>query len=72
VLYQSPELILADEPVSAMDPVLADHTLSLLNEETSRRGITLPPVCMRWTWPQVHRIIGGRAGQVMFDLAPKQ
>jgi phosphonate transport system ATP-binding protein len=51
VLYQSPELILADEPVSAMDPVLADHTLSLLNEETSRRGITLPPVCMRWTWP---------------------
>jgi phosphonate transport system ATP-binding protein len=73
VLYQSPELILADEPVSAMDPVLADHTLSLLNEETSRRGITLLASLHAVDLALSHfpRIIGIRAGQVMFDLAPE-
>jgi phosphonate transport system ATP-binding protein len=40
VLYQSPELMLADEPVSAMDPVPADHTLRILNEEASHQGTT--------------------------------
>lgn len=41
VLYQRAELILADEPVSAMDPVLAGHTLALLNREAAARGSTL-------------------------------
>ncbi|MGV8308279.1 ATP-binding cassette domain-containing protein, partial [Pseudomonas aeruginosa] len=41
VLYQRAELILPDEPVSAMDPVLAGHTLALRNRESAARGITL-------------------------------
>src|SRR5690554_1470556 len=38
MLYQQPDLILADEPVSAMDPVLASHTLGVLNQEAQRRN----------------------------------
>ncbi|MCE6983136.1 ATP-binding cassette domain-containing protein, partial [Pseudomonas frederiksbergensis] len=30
-LYQQPQILLADEPVSAMDPVLAEHSLKTLN-----------------------------------------
>ena len=37
VLYQQPELLLADEPVSAMDPALSELTVALLNDEARRR-----------------------------------
>ena len=72
VLYQAPELILADEPVSAMDPVLAGHTLSVLNEEVSRRGMTLLASLHAVELALAHfpRIIGVREGRVLFDLPP--
>lgn len=72
VLYQAPELILADEPVSAMDPVLAGHTLSVLNEEASRRGMTLLASLHAVELALAHfpRIIGVREGRVVFDLPP--
>jgi phosphonate transport system ATP-binding protein len=70
VLYQSPELMLADEPVSAMDPVLADHTLSILNEEASHQGTTLLASLHAVELALNHfpRIIGVRQGQLLFDL----
>ena len=70
VLYQAPELILADEPVSAMDPVLAGHTLSVLNQEAESRGITLLASLHAVDLALAHfpRIIGVRDGQIMFDL----
>jgi phosphonate transport system ATP-binding protein len=37
-LYQQPQVLLADEPVSAMDPVLADHSLALLNRHAVARA----------------------------------
>ncbi|MFC3609291.1 phosphonate ABC transporter ATP-binding protein [Stutzerimonas tarimensis] len=69
VLYQAPELILADEPVSAMDPVLADHTLGVLNREAARRGITLLASLHAVELALAHfpRVIGLRAGRVLFD-----
>lgn len=72
VLYQAPELILADEPVSAMDPVLAGHTLSVLNEEASRRSMTLLASLHAVELAMAHfsRIIGVREGRVVFDLPP--
>lgn len=72
VLYQQPELILADEPVSAMDPTLADLTIQQLDAEAAQRGITLVAslhavdLALRW-FP---RIIGIKSGEVAFDLAP--
>jgi phosphonate transport system ATP-binding protein len=41
VLYQQPDLILADEPVSALDPTLAQQTLRALLAEAAARGATL-------------------------------
>ncbi len=74
VLYQAPELILADEPVSAMDPILAGHTLGVLNEEARRRGITLLASLHAVELALAHfpRIIGIREGRILFDLAPAQ
>jgi len=70
VLYQRPELLLADEPVSAMDPVLADHTLGILCRHASEHGVTLVASLHAVELALAHfpRVIGLRAGQVVFDL----
>ena len=72
VLYQAPQLVLADEPVSAMDPVLAGHTLSVLNQEAAGRGITLLASLHAVELALAHfpRIIGLREGRIVFDLPP--
>lgn len=68
-LYQQPALILADEPVSAMDPVLAEHTLNLLKQEAGQHSATLLvslhnlELAMR-LFP---RVIGLRDGAILFD-----
>ena len=74
VLYQQADLLLADEPVSAMDPVLADHTLGLLAEVAAERGISLIASLHAVDLALRHfpRIIGLRAGQILFDLPAEQ
>ncbi|UTW08707.1 phosphonate ABC transporter ATP-binding protein [Pseudomonas benzenivorans] len=71
-LYQAPELILADEPVSAMDPLLAGHTLGVLNREADSRGLTLLASLHAVDLALAHfpRIIGLRDGRIVFDLPP--
>jgi phosphonate transport system ATP-binding protein len=72
VLYQRPDLILADEPVSALDPQLADHTVGELAREAQARGVTLiaslhaVDLALKW-FP---RIVGLRAGAIAFDAPP--
>ena len=74
VLYQQPDLVLADEPVSAMDPALADHAISQLIADADTRGATLVAslhavdLALKW-FP---RIVGIKAGEVAFDLPPDQ
>lgn len=69
-LYQRPALLLADEPVSALDPTLADATVRELVAQSESTGATLVAslhavdLALRW-FP---RIVGMRGGQVMFDL----
>lgn len=68
-LYQDPELLLADEPVSAMDPVLADHTLSVLCRHAEARGVTLIASLHAVDLALSHfpRIVGVRDGRIAFD-----
>lgn len=72
VLYQSPELLLTDEPVSAIDPALSDRVIGELNREAQSRGVALVAslhavdLALHW-FP---RIVGVRAGSVVFDLPP--
>lgn len=70
VLYQQAELILADEPVSAMDPVLAGHTLGVLTREAEARGVTLLASLHAVDLALNHfpRIVGVRDGRIAFDL----
>jgi len=74
VLYQRPALLLADEPVSALDPTLADAAIGQLVAQSESTGATLMAslhavdLALRW-FP---RIVGMRAGAVMFDLPAAQ
>jgi len=69
VLYQAPELLLADEPVSALDPALADLAVGELIAQSHATGATLVAslhavdLALKW----FDRIVGLRAGVVLFD-----
>jgi phosphonate transport system ATP-binding protein len=74
VLYQRPALLLADEPVSALDPTLSNAAAGQLVAQSEATGATLVAslhaveLALRW-FP---RIVGMRDGQVMFDLPAAQ
>lgn len=69
-LYQAPELLLADEPVSSLDATSADSVLRELAAFSHASGATFiaslhaVDLALRW-FP---RIVGVRGGVVMFDL----
>ncbi|MFJ4248270.1 phosphonate transport system ATP-binding protein [Pseudomonas helmanticensis] len=69
VLYQAPQILLADEPVSAMDPVMAGHTLSILSRHAREHNVTLVASLHAVDLALSHfpRIIGLRDGQIFFD-----
>jgi phosphonate transport system ATP-binding protein len=68
-LFQEPAALLADEPVSSVDPARARDTVALLTSISREEGLTL---CMslhnmelaRAYFP---RLVGMRAGRVVFD-----
>jgi len=74
VLYQRPDVLLTDEPVSAMDPVLADHSLALLNRHAQANGVTLVASLHAVDLALAHfpRVIGIREGEVVFDSPAEQ
>jgi phosphonate transport system ATP-binding protein len=72
VLVQDPDVVLADEPVSSVDPSLAAAIVGLLRELSAGADKTL---CMNLHSVELAlasfpRIVGIRDGRVQFDLAP--
>jgi len=72
-LAQVPQLILADEPVSNLDPLRSERILRLLAETARRRGATL---IFSSHQPELagvvaDRIVAMREGRVVFDGAPQ-
>ena len=68
LLVQRPDLVLADEPASALDPALADLALGLLGEPAARGGALLaclhdPALALR----HCDRVVGLTAGRVTLD-----
>jgi len=68
-LYQEPRVLLADEPVSSVDPARAQNALELLAGIATERGITLVSSLhnldlARALFP---RLVGVRDGRVCFD-----
>ncbi len=70
VLVQEPELILADEPVSSLDPARAEEVMDLLGEVAADRSRTLLVSLHDFTLARrrCDRIVGVRDGRVAFDL----
>jgi phosphonate transport system ATP-binding protein len=71
-LAQQPSIILADEPVSSLDPAWAEDVLELIGQVRQHHDATLvmslhqPQLARRFA----RRIIGLRAGRVVFDGPP--
>ena len=74
VLAQEPEIILADEPVSNLDPALTDDILGLLTEASGRRGATLIMALHQPRLAVAHagRVIGVSDGRIVLDEASAQ
>jgi phosphonate transport system ATP-binding protein len=73
LLVQRPELVLADEPASALDPALADSALELLGELAAAGGGALlaclhdPALALR----HCDRVVGLAGGQIVLDARAK-
>ena len=69
VLYQQPAIILADEPVSALDPRLADEAVGTLVAASVERRATMVAslhavdLALKW-FP---RLVGMKNGEIVFD-----
>lgn len=73
-LMQDPWLILADEPVASLDPVLAHSILKYLEQLNKERGITV--ICSLHYLDLVHRYatraIALKDGELVFEGLPKE
>ena len=69
VLVQEPELILADEPVSSLDPARAEEVMDLLGEVVAERRTLLVSLHdFGLARRRCDRVVGVKAGRVAFDL----
>ncbi len=73
-LMQEPKLMLADEPVASLDPVLAHSILRYLETLNQDDGITV--ICSLHFLDLVHRyatrVIGLKDGELVFDGLPTE
>ena len=73
-LMQEPQLMLADEPVASLDPVLAHSILRYLELLNQQDGITV--LCSLHFLDLVHRyatrVIGLKDGELVFDGLPSE
>jgi phosphonate transport system ATP-binding protein len=73
-LMQEPEMILADEPVSSLDPDTAQTIMEILNKINRDRKVTVlcnlhvPELARQYG----QRILGLRKGELVFDGSPTE
>ncbi|HZV64206.1 MAG TPA: ATP-binding cassette domain-containing protein [Telluria sp.] len=74
LLLSSAEVFLVDEPLSALDPTLAQITLSTLQQEAAARKAALVCSLHQVDMARAHfpRIVGLRDGRIVFDLPRDQ
>ena len=71
-LMQQPDIILADEPVSSLDPATSRSIMNILRDINQKKGVTI--LC-NLHLPELAREFGSRvlalkAGRVIYDGAP--
>jgi phosphonate transport system ATP-binding protein len=71
---QDPDVILADEPVASLDPVLAHSIMQYLEKINKEDGVTV--LCSLHFLDLVHRyadrVIALNAGKLVFEGAPHE
>lgn len=72
-LSQNPDIILADEPVSSLDPKLMKEIMDLLKGLCNDKGITMVASLHFLDFAKKYgsRIIGLRLGEIVFDGTPE-
>ncbi len=72
VLVQNPAVILADEPVSNVDPARSQEIMDLLSHLSQQLGKTLIVSLhtIELAYSHCQRIVGLRQGRVLFDAPP--
>lgn len=72
-MIQNPEIILADEPVASLDPVLAHSIMQYLEKINKEDGVTV--LCSLHFLDLVHRyadrVVALNEGRLMFDGLPR-
>jgi phosphonate transport system ATP-binding protein len=72
-MMQNPEMVLADEPVASLDPVLAHSIMQYLERINKEDGVTV--LCSLHFLDLVHRyadrVVALNEGKLMFDGLPK-
>ena len=71
-IAQRPEIILADEPISSLDPVSARSVLETLKSANERYGITVVANLHQLDYARefCNRVIGLNAGRIVYDGPP--
>jgi phosphonate transport system ATP-binding protein len=72
-LSQNPEIILADEPISSLDPVSARNVMDTLARINSQYGITIIANLHQLDYAKDYctRIIGINSGKIVYDGKPE-
>jgi phosphonate transport system ATP-binding protein len=71
MLVQDPDVVLADEPISSLDPARGREVMDLLRDLAVERGRTLVVSVHAFEYALTHceRVVGLRDGRVLFDAA---
>jgi phosphonate transport system ATP-binding protein len=73
-MMQEPRMILADEPVASLDPVLAHSIMQYLEKINKEEGVTV--ICSLHFLDLVHRyadrVVALNHGNLMFEGSPKE
>ena len=77
LLRQQAEFMLADEPLSSLDPTLVDEVLQLLLNKKGIHAINIPETCLISLHrpeliPNFSRVIGLKRGEMIFDCPVKK
>jgi phosphonate transport system ATP-binding protein len=72
VLWQDPELLLADEPFASVDPERSAQVVRLLTEAARGRTLLLSTHQLEPVLPHFPRIVGLRGGRLLFDKPREQ
>ncbi|MCL2364763.1 MAG: phosphonate ABC transporter ATP-binding protein [Defluviitaleaceae bacterium] len=73
-LMQNPRLLLADEPVAALDPAASRTVLDCIKKEATQRGLTCVINLHQVEYARQYatRIIGMNNGRIVFDGVPNE